>query len=122
MYNKKEILKRNVYQQAGVILFMYFDTNYCIFVTKEAFASFGMNFNANVPPGQNDGKRTSSKSGGLVWPAGRCVLGGMIMFPSNDDGALWTMAPLWHHGVIAPRAPQKNILFCVGKKMLQSKS
>ena len=32
------------------------------------------NFNqklANVPPGQNVGKRISSKSGGLVWPAGR---------------------------------------------------
>ena len=34
------------------------DTNY-------AFASFGMNFNANVPPGQNVGKHTPQKSGGL---------------------------------------------------------
>ena len=43
-----------------------------VFLLQEkAFASFWLNFMANVPPGQNVGKRISSKSGGLVWPAGR---------------------------------------------------
>ena len=49
---------------ANVTFSYIFDTNYCIFDTKGTFASFGLNFSqklANVPPGQNVGKRTRPK-------------------------------------------------------------